>query len=159
MFNFMPQGASPALYEPPSPYKVALAPSFFTMSSSTLDFIMKKKSYKRIGILYQDDDYGREALEGVEAHLKAKGLALVEKTSYKRGATEFSSQMAKLKAANCDLVFKCIHLARVHRLGLRSAQDRLQPGLPRVASAAALKVTAFSFLPALSASLAKVVTA
>lgn len=105
VFNFMPQGASKELYEPPSPYKVALAPSYFSMSASTLDFMMKKKPYKRVGVIYQDDDYGREAFEGVEAYLKAKGMAVAEKTTYKRGATDFSSQMARLKAANCDLVF------------------------------------------------------
>ena len=105
VFNFMPQGASSGLYDPPSPYKVALAPSYFSMSASTIDYMMKKKAYKRVGVIYQDDDYGREAFEGVEAYLKAKGTPLVEKTSYKRGATDFSSQMAKLKAADCDLVF------------------------------------------------------
>jgi branched-chain amino acid transport system substrate-binding protein len=105
VFNFMPQGASKELYDPPSPYKVALAPSYASMSASTLDFMMKKKPYQRVGVLYQDDDYGREALEGVEAYLRAKGQKLAEKTSYKRGATDFSSQMARLKAANCDLVF------------------------------------------------------
>ncbi len=105
VFNFMPQGASSGLYDPPSQYKVALAPSYFSMSASTIDYMMKKKAYKRVGVIYQDDDYGREAFEGVEAYLKAKGTPLVEKTSYKRGATDFSSQMAKLKAADCDLVF------------------------------------------------------
>jgi len=105
VFNFMPQGASSGLYDPPSPYKVALAPSYFSMSASSMDYMLKKKQYKRIGAIYQDDDYGREAVEGVEAYLKSKGLALAEKTSYKRGATDFSSQMAKLKAANVDLVF------------------------------------------------------
>ena len=45
VFNFMPQGASRELYDPPSPYKVALAPSYFSMSASTLDFMMKKKAY------------------------------------------------------------------------------------------------------------------
>ena len=79
VFNFMPQGASSGLYDPPSPYKVALAPSYFSMSASSLDYLMKKKAYKRVGMLYQDDDYGREALEGVEAYLKAKGTPLIEK--------------------------------------------------------------------------------
>ena len=43
-------------------------------------------------------------MEAAEVYLKSKGLALAEKVSYKRGATDFASQMAKLKAANCDLV-------------------------------------------------------
>ena len=34
VFNFMPQGAAPALSEPPSPYKIALAPSYFTMTTT-----------------------------------------------------------------------------------------------------------------------------
>lgn len=105
VFNFMPQAASREMYEPPSPFKVALSPTHFSMSSTTLDYLMKKKPYKRVGAIYQDDDYGREALDGVETYLKSKGMTLVEKTSYKRGATDFSSQMAKLKAADCDLVF------------------------------------------------------
>ncbi len=32
------------------------------------------------------------------------GTELVERTSYKRGATDFSSQVARLRAARCDLV-------------------------------------------------------
>nr|MBF0684983.1 ABC transporter substrate-binding protein [Pseudomonas sp.] len=83
----------------------ALSPSYKPMSEATLDYMLGKKKYERIGVLYQDDDYGREALEGVEAYLKSKDIKLVEKTSYKRGATDFASQMAKLKAANADLVF------------------------------------------------------
>ncbi len=43
-------------------------------------------------------------LRGAEAGLKSINMELVEKTSYKRGATDFSSQVAKLKSAGCDLV-------------------------------------------------------
>jgi branched-chain amino acid transport system substrate-binding protein len=43
-------------------------------------------------------------LRGAEAGLKKAGMELVEKTSYKRGATDFSSQVAKMKAAGCELV-------------------------------------------------------
>jgi branched-chain amino acid transport system substrate-binding protein len=65
---------------------------------------MLKKGYKRIGILYQDDEYGLEVLRGTETALKEANLPLVEKTSYKRGATDFASQMQKLRAANLDLI-------------------------------------------------------
>jgi branched-chain amino acid transport system substrate-binding protein len=36
--------------------------------------------------------------------LKSIGLDFVEKTTYKRGATDFSSQVARMKAAGCDFV-------------------------------------------------------
>ncbi len=43
-------------------------------------------------------------MRGAEAALKTMNMAFVEKTSYKRGATDFSSQVARMKAAGCDLV-------------------------------------------------------
>jgi branched-chain amino acid transport system substrate-binding protein len=55
-------------------------------------------------VLHQDDDMGTEVLRGAEAGLATLNVPLVEKASYKRGATDFSSQMARLKAAGCDLV-------------------------------------------------------
>ena len=67
--------------------------------------MLKRGNYKRVGIIYQDDEYGQDVLRGVESTLKDAGLQLVEKTSYKRGATDFSSQMQKIKAANPDLIF------------------------------------------------------
>ncbi len=65
---------------------------------------MLKRGYKRVAILYQDDEFGLDVVNGTEAALKEANMALVEKTSYKRGATEFSSQMQKIKAANPDLI-------------------------------------------------------
>ena len=43
-------------------------------------------------------------LRGAEAGLKSIGIELAEKTSFKRGATDFSSQVARMKAAGCDFV-------------------------------------------------------
>lgn len=60
--------------------------------------------YRRSCLLYQDDDYGLEVMKGVEAGLAASGRQLVERSSYKRGASDFSTQIARLRAADCDLV-------------------------------------------------------
>jgi branched-chain amino acid transport system substrate-binding protein len=54
--------------------------------------------------LYRDDDFGREVQRGTEAGLKSINMEVAEKTTYKRGATDFSSQVAKMKASGCDLV-------------------------------------------------------
>jgi branched-chain amino acid transport system substrate-binding protein len=48
--------------------------------------------------IYQDDEFGLEVLRGAEAGLKTINMELVEKTSFKRGATDFSSQVARMKA-------------------------------------------------------------
>ena len=65
---------------------------------------MLKKGYKRVALLYQDDEYGLDIQRGTEAALKAANLPVVERASYKRGATDFSSQMQRLRAANPDLI-------------------------------------------------------
>ena len=56
---------------------------------------MKDKSAKKVCTIYQDDEFGLEVLRGAEAGLKTIGMELAEKTSYKRGATDFSSQVAQ----------------------------------------------------------------
>ena len=59
-------------------------------------------------------------------------MELAEKTSYKRGATDFSSQVARMKAANCDLVVLGTIIRETIGTDRRIAQDRLQPDLPRL---------------------------
>lgn len=105
VFSFMPQGSSSTLYEPASMLKVAFAPSYFDVATATLEWAVKNQGVKSICVLYQDDDLGRESLAGVEAFSKARSVPLLDQTSYKRGATDFSSQMARLKASNCGFVY------------------------------------------------------
>jgi branched-chain amino acid transport system substrate-binding protein len=102
--NFMPTTGSRDMFDPPHPLKFALLPPYFsTMQVQTPELYKAKKASKPC-IIYQDDDYGVEVLGGAEAGLKTIGVELLEKTTYKRGATDFSSQVAKLKSAGCDFV-------------------------------------------------------
>ena len=59
---------------------------------------------KKVCVIYQDDEFGLEVLRGGEAGLKSMGMEFTEKTSFKRGATDFSSQVAKMKGSGCELV-------------------------------------------------------
>ncbi len=54
--------------------------------------------------MYQDDEMGAIMKKGVEDQLAVHKLPLVAAESYKRGATDFSSQIAKLKKADVQLV-------------------------------------------------------
>jgi branched-chain amino acid transport system substrate-binding protein len=62
------------------------------------------RNAKKVCIIYQDDEFGLEVLRGSEAGLKTINMELTEKTSFKRGSTDFSSQVAKMKSSSCELV-------------------------------------------------------
>lgn len=101
MFPFSPHAAT---YQPLDPLKFQLFAPYQDYMNAAVRQMVTSNGYKRVGLLYQDDDYGLEVMKGVEAGLAQLGQKLVEKTSYKRGATDFASQIARLRAAGCDLV-------------------------------------------------------
>ena len=102
--NFLPITAARDMYEPFHKLKYSFAVTYFDQIRSALPKLVKEKNAKRVCTIYQDDDFGLEVLRGAEAGLKTVSMELVEKTSFKRGATDFSSQVAKMKASNCDFV-------------------------------------------------------
>jgi branched-chain amino acid transport system substrate-binding protein len=102
--NFMPITAAREMYEPLHKLKYSFASTYYDQIRMTLPGLAKEKGAKKICTIYQDDDFGLEVQRGAEAALKAMNMELGEKTSFKRGATDFSSQVARLKAANCDFV-------------------------------------------------------
>lgn len=71
---------------------------------TSLGYLVATKRLSRVGVLYQDDDFGAEILRAAQDQLREAGLQLVSAQSFKRGATDFSSQIARLKADGVDLV-------------------------------------------------------
>ena len=104
VINFLPVTSAREMYEPFHRLKYSFAATYFDQMRTALPKLVKEKNAKKVCTLYQDDDFGLEVLRGAEAGLKTLGMELVEKTSYKRGATDFSSQVARMKAAGCDFV-------------------------------------------------------
>ena len=102
--NFMPITAAREMYEPLNRLKYSFAATYYDQIRLALPKMIKEKGAKKVCTIYQDDEFGLEVQRGAEAGLKTAGMELAEKTSFKRGATDFSSQVAKMKAANCDLV-------------------------------------------------------
>ncbi|HEY0855818.1 MAG TPA: ABC transporter substrate-binding protein [Albitalea sp.] len=102
--NLFPVTAAREMTEPLHKLKFALGSSYYDQMRTTLPRLIKEKGAQKVCTIYQDDDFGLEVMRGVEEGVKAAGMTLAEKTSYKRGATDFSSQVARMKAAGCDLV-------------------------------------------------------
>jgi len=103
VLNLFPLSAHAALSEP-KPLRWAFTPHYDEMMRVGVKQMVKSNGYQTVCILYQDDDYGQEVVRGATQGLKEIGMSFKEVTTYKRGATDFSSQVAKLQSADCKLV-------------------------------------------------------
>jgi branched-chain amino acid transport system substrate-binding protein len=104
VINFMPITAAREMFDPFHKLKYAFAAPYYDQMRTAVPKLVKEKGAKKVCTIYQDDEFGLEVMRGAEAGLKTLNMELAEKTSFKRGATDFSSQVARMKAANCDFV-------------------------------------------------------
>ncbi len=104
VINFFPVTAAREMYDPFHRLKYAFAATYYDQMRGSLPKLVKEKGAKKVCMIYQDDEFGLEVVRGGEAALKTLNMEFVEKTSFKRGATDFSSQVARMKAADCDMV-------------------------------------------------------
>ena len=102
--HLFPLSGARQMYEPLQKLKYSFAATYYEQLRSGLKYLVKEKGLKRVCTIYQDDDFGLEVKDGGEAALKELGMKYAEVTTFKRGATDFSSQVARMKNANCDVV-------------------------------------------------------
>ena len=102
--NFLPVTAAREMYEPFNRLKYAAFATYFDQMRAAVPSLVKEKKLTKVCAIHQDDEFGLEVLRGAEAGLKSINMDFTEKTSYKRGATDFSSQVARMKSAGCELV-------------------------------------------------------
>ena len=104
VINFFPVTAARQMYDPFDRLKYAFAATYYDQLRVGAPKLAKEKGAKKVCAMYQDDEFGLEVFRGAEEGLKENGMAMAEATSFKRGATDFSSQMQKLAAEKCDFV-------------------------------------------------------
>jgi branched-chain amino acid transport system substrate-binding protein len=104
VINFFPLTAAREMYEPFHRLKFSINPTYYEQMLEGLPPLVKQKGVTKICALYQDDEFGLEVLRGAQDGLKIWNMNLTETATFKRGATDFSSQVARLKAAGCELV-------------------------------------------------------
>ncbi|MFM7657707.1 MAG: ABC transporter substrate-binding protein [Burkholderiaceae bacterium] len=102
--NFMPVTAAREMYEPFNRLKYANFATYYDQMRSALPILIKEKKLTKICVIHQDDEFGLEVFRGAETAMKTLNMEFAEKTSFKRGATDFSSQVARMKSAGCEMV-------------------------------------------------------
>lgn len=85
------------------PTTYSILPSYVMEAKIMAEYIKDNFAGKTIGLVYQDDDFGSDALAG----FKSAGIKFATTVGYASGsqsATTAAGWITKLKAANCDVV-------------------------------------------------------
>jgi ABC-type branched-subunit amino acid transport system substrate-binding protein len=80
-------------------------PAGRSQSRVVLDWYVKNKKPKTVGILAQNDDIGNEWLVGAKEVLNKFGVKIVAEEKYNLGETNFTTQVTNMRFANPDFVF------------------------------------------------------
>jgi len=80
------------------------SPYYDTMRLGIKYVLEQNKDLKKPCIVYQDDEMGKNFTDAYSDQLKDLKVPEATRVSFKRGATDFNSQVARMKADGCDLV-------------------------------------------------------
>jgi ABC-type branched-subunit amino acid transport system substrate-binding protein len=88
------------------PWTLGFNPNYFVEGRIYGQYILKEYPNAKVGVLYQNDDLGRDYLNGIKAGLGEKAATMiVAEASYEVSDPTIDSQILKLKSAGADLLF------------------------------------------------------
>lgn len=94
-------GADAARY----PYTIGFLPTYAAEGAVLARQAVRSRPHGRYGVLYQDDDYGKELLAGLRRGLGRRSGQIAAAVGYDPTAADVQSQVAQLKAAGADTFF------------------------------------------------------
>ena len=87
------------------PYTSGWQPTYQGEALIYAQYILQNTPNAKIGVIYQNDDYGQDYLDGLIKGLGSKSSMIVDKESNDVAAPDLSSQILKLKASGADTLF------------------------------------------------------
>lgn len=78
--------------------------SYDQETEAWIAYLIDDLGLSRIAILYQDDSFGRDGLEGVRAAMEKRGSALVAEGTYMRNTTAVKRALLEIRKAEPDAV-------------------------------------------------------
>lgn len=88
------------------PWTMGFNPNYFVEGRIYGQYILKNYPNAKVGVLYQNDDLGRDYLNGLKAGLGGKAASMVvAEASYEVADPTIDSQILKLRDAGADLFF------------------------------------------------------
>ncbi|MFK4536889.1 branched-chain amino acid transport system substrate-binding protein [Bradyrhizobium ottawaense] len=88
------------------PWTMGFNPNYFVEGRIYGQYILKEHPNAKVGVLYQNDDLGKDYLNGIKAGLGDKAAKMiVTEASYEVSDPTVDSQVLKIKDAGADLFF------------------------------------------------------
>lgn len=87
------------------PWTIGWQPNYIAEAYIYGRFIVKKMPQAKIGVLYQNDAYGKDYITGLKKGLGAKKNKIVEQEGYEVTSSDVASQIAKLKSSGANTLF------------------------------------------------------
>src|SRR3569833_4312365 len=88
------------------PWTLGFKPNYFVEGRIYGQYILKEHPNAKIGVLYQNDDLGKDYVNGLKAGLGDKaGKMIVTEASYEVSDPTIDSQVLKIKDAGADLFY------------------------------------------------------
>jgi len=85
-------------------YLFAVYPLYDDEAYNLTGYLYEKLGYKKIAMFYQNDDYGKQGVQGVERYLFRHKIKLVEKISAEVTDRDLSTHALKLKNSGAEAV-------------------------------------------------------
>jgi len=104
------------------PWTMGWQPNYQTEGTIYAQHILKNTPNAKIGVLYQNDDYGKDYLKGFKDGLGAKASMIVKEVSYEVADPTVDSQMMQLQASGADTFFN-ITTPKFAAQAIRKAYD------------------------------------
>jgi branched-chain amino acid transport system substrate-binding protein len=123
---FVATGASKWGADPSGhPYTVGYPPDYQTIGQNFAKYIQANLKGKKVGILYQNDDFGKDYVIGLKKVLGDKGTAdnpIVGEELYESTAADVAAQVTNLKNKGAEVLY-LIAIPKFAGLALKSAAD------------------------------------
>ena len=84
------------------PWTIGWQPDYVTESQVYADYLEKEKPNAKVAVLYQNDAFGEDLLNGFKDAVEGTNVEIVAEESYEVTDPTVSSQMAKLAASDAD---------------------------------------------------------
>ena len=86
------------------PWTMGWAPNYQSEARIYARYILRERPNARIGVLYQNDDYGKDYLKGLKDGLGEKAASMIiAEDAYEVAETTIDSHVVKMKSLNADV--------------------------------------------------------